>query len=526
MKTNKTLITAVVSGVLLNTSCKKLETQNADEKNLPYGYYVTGGYLTSMMQNTLRANPAWWAQVQTNLNADLYSGFMGTGTNFKGGNDNNHHVQVGGWNDYAANTPYNFVLNPWLDVKKNTKDLNKDKDQYAVATILKVLAGSRLTETFGPVPYVHIGEDVKVPFDCQSEIYNQFFLDLKEAVTILTEVEDQNPNLDVDKLKPYDVSTLGGDYAQWIKLANTLRLRLAVRIAKVNATLAKTEAEAAVGHKYGLLESTTFKVTVGGSGNWLSTISSWGDISFGAALCCYLNGYNDPRLAVYAKPSAYNGAYIGVLPGIDLTVSNAANYQKFSQVLSSSYEAEPSVQLLSKSESSFLRAEGVLNGWNMGGTAKQFYEDGITKSFSERNVTMPATYLTDNSSTEQPYIDPINPNNNFTSNSPGAAYLSTITIAWNEGASPENKLERIITQKYLAIFPDGQEAWTEFRRTGFPKLFPAPQYASNGTVSSYRPYVQRLPYPPFFSSTAASSMALGVACMGGDDQYTKLWWAK
>ncbi|MCT6568407.1 SusD/RagB family nutrient-binding outer membrane lipoprotein, partial [Staphylococcus aureus] len=77
-------------------------------------------------------------------------------------------------------------------------------------------------------------------------------------------------------------------------------------------------------------------------------------------------------------------------------------------------------------------------------------------------------YLQDAISVQQPYIDPKDSGNNIPAGSP---MLSTITIKWNDADSNERKLERIMTQKWLALYPDGSEAWAEQRRTGYPILF-------------------------------------------------------
>ena len=104
--------------------------------------------------------------------------------------------------------------------------------------------------------------------------------------------------------------------------------------------------------------------------------------------------------------------------------------------------------------------------------------------------------------------------------------VSTITIAWNDNANFEQKLERIITQKYLAIFPDGQEAWSEFRRTGYPKLFPINYNASSGAVSTDT-QIRRLRFPTDEYSQNAANVQAAVTLLGGQDNgNTKLWWDK
>ncbi len=117
------------------------------------------------------------------------------------------------------------------------------------------------------------------------------------------------------------------------------------------------------------------------------------------------------------------------------------------------------------------------------------------------------------------YTDPKNKLNN-------APSPTSITVKWDNGASNEQKLERIITQKWLAIFPEGQEAWSEFRRTGYPKLFPVVQNNSGGTIDTDI-QIRRLPYPISESNTNSTELNKGIQLLGGaDNGGTRLWWDK
>ncbi len=170
----------------------------------------------------------------------------------------------------------------------------------------------------------------------------------------------------------------------------------------------------------------------------------------------------------------------------------------------------------------FLRAEGALRGWNMrGGTAQSYYETGIQTSFSDYSVNGSAGYIVYNTSTAAPYTDPVNAANNVPAGSP---ILSTITIHWQSGAPLETNLEQIITQKYLAMFPNGQEAWTEFRRTGYPKRWPAVLNYSGGTIST-QAQIRRIPYPTAEYTKNPTGLAGAASLLGGPDNGgTKLWW--
>jgi hypothetical protein len=155
----------------------------------------------------------------------------------------------------------------------------------------------------------------------------------------------------------------------------------------------------------------------------------------------------------------------------------------------------------------------------MGGTAKDLYEQGIAVSFDENGVS-DDTYATDGTSTPIAFTD------NADGSSYNASAPSDITIAWIETESFERNLERIITQKWIAMYPDGPEGWAEFRRTGYPKLFPVVNNNSNGTIDTDE-QVRRIPYPDSEYDTNSAGVQTGITLLGGQDNGgTKLWWDK
>jgi hypothetical protein len=231
-----------------------------------------------------------------------------------------------------------------------------------------------------------------------------------------------------------------------------------------------------------------------------------------------LEGYKDPREASYFLKSTDNPAvYESIRTGITITTPIYLNYSLLNVT------AATPMQIISSSESYFLRAEGALRGWNMGGTAQSFYTAGVQASFQEKGVTMPSGYLSDATSTAAPYVDPMNASYDVNAGSP---YLNDVTIAWNSGDTFEKQLQRIITQKWIAIYPDGQEAWTDFRRTGYPKQFPIVQNDSGGLIPTSE-FARRLPYTSNENKVNPKGVATGVTALGGPDNGgTKLWWDK
>jgi hypothetical protein len=105
-----------------------------------------------------------------------------------------------------------------------------------------------------------------------------------------------------------------------------------------------------------------------------------------------------------------------------------------------------------------------------------------------------------------------------------ASAPSTITIAWDDEADFETNLERVITQKWIAMYPDGCEGWAEFRRTGYPRMFPVKLNYSDGAVSSEL-QIRRLPYPGTEYNTNRAAVTAAAQLLGGPDNCgTRLWW--
>jgi hypothetical protein len=209
------------------------------------------------------------------------------------------------------------------------------------------------------------------------------------------------------------------------------------------------------------------------------------------------------------------GQYEGIRIGSAVV---QAQYQGFSTPNTvATFGQDSSQYIMTAAEVWFLKAEAALRGWANAGSVQTDYQTGIATSFQQWGVNS-ASYMTDNTSTETAYVDP----RNSADNSPA---LSTITIAWDPGANQETMLERIITQKWIAIFPDGQEAWADYRRTGYPRLFPVVNNFSGGTISTTT-QIRRLAYPSneYTTNGAAVNAAVQNLLGGPDNGGTRLWW--
>ncbi|MDI9310280.1 MAG: RagB/SusD family nutrient uptake outer membrane protein [Limnohabitans sp.] len=470
--------------------------------------------------NVFITDPAWQYQLQQNLNADLWSGYMATPTPFAGGSNNSTYNFMAGWNDFAWKPTYLNIMAFADAIERKTK--GKQDDFYALSLILKVEAMHRLTDIFGPAVYSEYGKGIlPANYDSQEEIYNKMFSELDFAIATLTaKIQSGTPT----NLKGIDSSTLEGDMTKWVKFANSLRLRLAMRISKVNNALAKTQAEKSATHSIGLMTDNANNVTLAGASHPLNTIGrGWGDIKMSANMESILVGLNDSRIGKFFDKSSIDPTkYKGIRSAIEL--KEKADHSGFSDLSS---QITSKITFMTAAEVYFLRAEGALRGWNMGGgTAQSYYEEGVRKSFEQHGLALSAanTYLADNTSVPANYVDIATSGTGHDYSVNNATAISNVTIQWDNADSNERKLEKIITQKWIACFPDGQEAWSEYRRTGYPKLFPALKNTSGGIIdSNLGP--RRINFPISEVQGNPAGVATGKAKLGGADTgATRLWW--
>jgi len=517
---NKLFACLVLLGLVV-TSCSDLEQFNGNDKNiseeqLEVDFQHIGSKYKPVFESIYQYNPAWSYQLQQNLNADVYSGYLTPPRPFVAGANNTTYNLVSGWNGFIWSVPYSNVMNN----VKSISDLTKEDypTLHGAALILKVAAMHRVSDVFGPIVYSNFG-DLTNPgvYDSQEVAYTAFFADLDTAITNLT------ADIDSQRFAAFDLS-YGGDYKQWVKLANSLRLRLAIRISKVDAAKAKTEGEKALSQSLGLMAAYSDGFFVNSAlDHPLSVIdNSWGDIRMNASMESILTGYNDSRAGSYFDaPTTVGGSAKGVRGGMPLLaaysdeLAQKVDYIGFSAINDNVHT--PKVQLMTTAEVSFLKAEAALRGWSGAGDAQANYEAGITLSFQQHGASGSVAYIADNTSVPANYVDPINPSMNI-------AALSNSTVAWNAAGTNEEKLEKIITQKWIAMFPEGQEAWSEYRRTGYPKIFPVASNQSGGVIDTDI-QIRRIPFVDGEKSTNASGVTAATALLGGaDNGGTRLWW--
>ncbi len=456
-------------------------------------------------------------QISQNLFADMYCQYFAvTHPNFP----SDRYTQVGRWSNSAWRTFWGNAA-PNIKFSEDFTAENGLAVQNAAAKVWKVQAFHRITDFWGPIPYSQFGNgELSVPYDQQEDIYRSFFVTLDEAVAVLK----ANPNGSV-----YGSNDLiyNGDASKWLTFANSLRLRLALRVRFADPALGRAEAEKAVADGVMTSNDDNAKVkTTANSFNPLNQITAWGEFRMSTLMESILKGYDDPRISAYFAPAIDGDSdgdgnpYEGLRNGqsqVQLTDSKNANHSDLADYFRPVNQPNnPPIPVMRAGEIYLLRAEGALLGWNMGGTAQELYEQGIRMSIQEWGAADDATI---DAYIQSPNI-PVDA-------SPESPAVSDIPVAFDAGGSEERQLEQIITQKWLALYPDGWEAWTELRRTGYPRQYS--RLNSENLDVGVDEIMRRLVYESseFDSNREAVEAAIASPEIGGQDKNsTRLWWDK
>ncbi len=474
-------------------------------------------------------------QLYQSLFGDLYAQyFANTQINF----DSDRHVQVGGWSN-GAWTEFYSATAPQVKFVEDFSAANDLPVENALAKIWKVQVYHRMTDYWGPIIYSEFGNSQRsVAYDTQESIYRNFFVVLDEAVAVLKANTGGSAFTSHDQL--YE-----GSVDKWLVYANSLRLRLALRCKFVDANLARSEAEKAVAD--GVMTSNSDNAMLGttiNSRNPYWTITDWGEFRMSAAMESILKGYDDPRIGEYFSPvlgvdldengtisaaerdpdgdgSLYEGLRNGYAKVDIVATLNRVHSDMGTQFLNEGRGGSSTggpIRVMSSAETYFLRAEGALEDWAMGGTAEELYEEGIRTSLRERTSASDALINVYIASDNTPI-----PVNDFWD----TPALSDIPIAFDAGGSKERQLEQLITQKWLALYPDGVEAWAEVRRTGYPRLYPRLN-SENSDVPKDK-IMRRLifvesEYTNNEDAVMAAMQLPELTSRGGNKNSTRLWW--
>lgn len=506
------------------------------------------GAIGSIFANFSYEGPYNDYQVTTNLTHDVYAGYWGVNV----GSFVNQAPTYSYTDGWSANRWKHFYddrsASEYSQLIKTFHFCNKEyyHTAFYITRIYYAFLLSMQTDTYGDIPvdyYVKgaMPPEENVTYTPQKEVYGIIFQLLDQATTNLRKAN-------VPATSQYDLGDndkcYKGDVDKWRRFANTLRLRLALRVSNVDPALAQAQAKAALEDEAGLMQSQddNMKQTPkrqyisGGNENIYALLFSWtgnavlakemewayknqtlketatadGKTSFNSnSADCYL----DPRCEIlWFRPTPFDSLTTNPLPtenlkrdfngvmngetnvgGSYLNVYSANRCILSSDAMNKDYWWNQAREIvwMGYSESLFLKAEAALRWPSLvSETAESLYKAGVKASMGYYGI---------DADKANEYINHLSGVKAFT------------------GGSKEEQLEQIITQKWIAVFPNGNEGWAEVRRTDYPRylLTPINGNNSNGEVASGK-LIKRINYP--------NSEARNPKKPAGVNQGTRLWW--
>ena len=382
-------------------------------------------------------------------------------------------------------------------------DRLKENNYKAIALVYKSWAYSILTDLYGDIPFTEATKATdgkfQASFDAQKDIYVQLLKNLDTANNLFDDTKALTYGGDL----VYNANALSGGknlgIQKWKKFANSLKLRLLLRISKRNGEINVNEqitAMLANPAKHPVFGSNSDEAIFRYPGTfpyfnpyYNARTLDWRDGTyFTKFFINKLNSDNDPRRAVWATTVNVNGSnvYQGIESGYPTTteylVGKNSSYPDALKTL-------PQLGVMMPyAEVEFIKAELALKGFATGKTPKQHYDAGITASMAQWGATMPA------------------------------GFLQQAGVAYDAAASTEKQLEQIMLQKYYAYLFVDYQSWFEKRRTGYPVL------PRGSGIPAENKFPSRVPYPTYLQSLNAENLAKAQAAMGGDNSTNKVWW--
>lgn len=465
---------------------------------------------------------------------------------------NSTYQPVQGWTA-GANGHFVGVKNDLVQIL-NTPTADTIPEFKAVGLLLYDFIAAYNADLYGPFPYQDFKNNKQgsaFTYDAVNNIYATIVDNIDTIVATFKHYEtarSEEYKMEIQKL--IDAFTpisqeqyQNKGFVSWIKFANSLKLRLAMHIVKVDPDKARRWAEEAVAS--GVIDNHdsefgAFPNNYSGT-NPIKQLYEWGDMRLSASFESMLKSLNHPYATrLYAANSgdfldnsgnttlASGAKVVGIMSGVHVGKGQSPNSNPYVRYSTFNYDFMEKAPLyyIKWAEVDFLRAEGALRGWSMGGTAEFFYKRGVLNSGlldyktsrGQDLAKLLETYYENDKAVDFTYVDPMG-------NVPNTPSVTKIGVKWNDSDDRETKLEKIITQKYIAIFPNSFEAWTEMRRTGYPKTFPVLNTEdSDGSLKS-GDIVRRMLFPNDDEASLRAIQETGLRALGGaDKQGTRLWW--
>ncbi len=415
-------------------------------------------------------------------------------------------------------TQYPSSVKGLVDIITQAKIDAKNINILSIARILKVLQMSLITDLYGDIPYSQAGQgflstNFSPKYDLQKDIYADMLKELGEAGSALSAAAINPGGADF---------VYGGDVVKWKNFANSLMLRLGMRMQKVDAASAQTWVKKALDGGVMTGNDGTFAIKYGNDGGTPTINSnsynlgeadlpghrnevSKGSIQWSKTLIDMMKSRMDPRISTISilkngDATAVNqkGLPSGLDAGTLLVLTGETGPDNYSRPNPILYYAKNPYILLPYAEVEFLKAEAIERGWYTG-TASAEYALGQSAAISQLAVNQNAPAIS------------------------SSAILAYQLSNPYPTSSMDNKMLQIQTEKYIlnASTLNGFEGWANYRRTGLPVLTPTnyPGNATNGTI------MRRLIFPVSEQGQNVNYKA-AIAIMGEDKFTTRMWWDK
>jgi len=388
----------------------------------------------------------------------------------------------------------------------NQGDADNAPNTSGPARVMQSWVYQNVTDLWGDVPYsealqADVGGTLKPKYDAQKDIYYGLLKTLTDASTSMKAGTSALGSAD---------PIYKGNVANWIKFSNSLRARLAMRLTKADPAKAAAELTAAFAAPGGVISSNaeTAKLAWPGDGTfdnpWASNFATRDDHRVSKTLLDTMTALNDPRVKVFAQPTKADPTkYVGLQNGLDnvsvtpffnttsrpgaIFYPGATSYGTFG---TSAGKANPSY-ILTYAEVEFLKAEAAERGLGGQTGAAAHYNAGVTASILQWGGT-------------QAEAD---------------AYLARPGVAYVAGATG---LHQIGLQKWISLFSQGSEAWSNWRRTGDPaSIKVGPKVYPELTAIP-----RRIPYSGKEQTVNKASLDEAISRQGADTYLTRVWWDK
>lgn len=368
----------------------------------------------------------------------------------------------------------------------------KNDVRHAMADVIAVLGYAKLTDAFGEIPYLEGGKGktqgiIHPKYDTQQVIYEDMISRLSASIAILK-------NADPAMGYPNSDPIYNNDMNKWVRFANSVRLRLAMRIRDADPALSQqTVAQCLSEPLMETNDQNASMIETEGNGNrWYTTRTGFPSIKMSSLLIDQLEGSDDPRLAVYVSKDG-NGNYNGMINGLDDTAFGNSNFAARSDMGLAISSRESKLYVMTASEVWLLRAEAALAYGNNATQANTFYRNGIEVSLNQWDVD--------------------------------ASDIAAFMASSEASLTGSNDELQIGTQMWVALVPNYFEGWSHIRRTGYPAI--ADRTAANlaqGVTNGELP--KRFLYSSFELSSNNDNVLQAISRQGANKINTPVWWDK